>query len=119
LIGAAYLQHGMEVVRSLVHRLLDPLLLEAPLLGAGLAWKTSLQELTTAAGMGELEYRVAEEGPEHLKEFTATVVIAGMDRGQGKGRTKKEAEQRAAEAAGAHYQNRPVTILRKKSPDLC
>ncbi|HEX2299872.1 MAG TPA: ribonuclease III [Pseudonocardiaceae bacterium] len=99
LIGAVYLQHGMDVARTVVHRLFDPLLLEAPLLGAGLDWKTSLQELTAAADLGVPEYRVAEDGPDHLKEFTATAVVAGQDRGSGQGRTKKEAEQKAAEAA--------------------
>ncbi|MGH3797262.1 MAG: ribonuclease III [Pseudonocardiaceae bacterium] len=99
LIGAVYLQHGMEVARTLVHRLFDPLLAEAPLLGAGLDWKTSLQELTSAGDLGVPEYRVTEEGPDHLKEFTATAMVAGEARGAGQGRTKKEAEQRAAEAA--------------------
>ncbi|MGH3907029.1 MAG: ribonuclease III [Pseudonocardiaceae bacterium] len=99
LIGAVYLQHGMEASRALVHRLFGPLLVEAPLLGAGLDWKTSLQELTAGADLGVPEYRVAEDGPDHLKEFTATAVIAGEARGSGQGRTKKEAEQRAAEAA--------------------
>ncbi len=99
LIGAVYLQHGMDAARQVVHRLFDPLLVMAPLLGAGLDWKTSLQELTASNEMGVPEYRVVEEGPDHLKKFTATAVIAGMERGTGQGRTKKEAEQRAAEVA--------------------
>jgi ribonuclease-3 len=99
LIGAVYMQHGMDVARELVHRLFDALLVEAPLLGAGLDWKTSLQELTATEDLGVPEYRVVEEGPDHLKEFTATAMVAGKERGTGKGRTKKEAEQRAAEAA--------------------
>jgi ribonuclease III len=99
LIGAVYLQHGMETARQMVHRLFDPLLVMAPLLGAGLDWKTSLQELTASNELGVPEYRVTEDGPDHLKEFTATAVIAGVERGTGQGRTKKEAEQRAAEAA--------------------
>jgi len=98
-IGAVYLQNGIEVARTLVHRLFGPLLTEAPLLGAGLDWKTSLQELTAQAGLGVPEYRVAEQGPDHRKEFTATVIVAGQDRGSGDGRTKKEAEQKAAETA--------------------
>ena len=98
-IGAVYLQHGVETARQLVHRLFDPLLAEAPLLGAGLDWKTSLQELTASASLGVPEYRVHEEGPDHRKEFTATVIVAGQDRGSGDGHTKKEAEQKAAEAA--------------------
>jgi ribonuclease-3 len=98
-IGAVYLEHGLEMARALVHRLFDRLLAEAPRRGAGLDWKTSLQELTAAAGLGVPEYLVEESGPDHRKEFTATVVVAGKSYGAGDGRTKKEAEQKAAEAA--------------------
>ena len=99
LIGAVYLEHGLETAREVVHRLFDSLLRSAPLLGAGLDWKTSLQELTAASDLGVPEYRIAEEGPDHLKLFTATAVVAGRDLGSGEGRTKKEAEQKAAELA--------------------
>jgi len=99
LIGAVYLEHGLEAARELVHRLFDTLLQGAPLLGAGLDWKTSLQELTAAADFGVPEYRITEEGPDHLKTFTATAVVAGRELGSGAGRTKKEAEQKAAELA--------------------
>jgi ribonuclease-3 len=99
LIGAVYLEHGLEPARGLVHRLFENLLTSAPLLGAGLDWKTSLQELTAAAELGVPEYRITETGPDHLKVFTATAVVAGRDLGSGEGRTKKEAEQKAAELA--------------------
>ncbi len=99
LIGAVFLEHGLETARGLVHRLFGALMQGAPLLGAGLDWKTSLQELTAAAELGVPEYRIAEEGPDHLKVFTATAVISGRDLGTGEGRTKKEAEQKAAELA--------------------
>lgn len=99
LIGAVYLEHGLEVAREVVHRLFDSLLRSAPLLGAGLDWKTSLQELTAASELGVPEYRITEQGPDHSKTFTATVVVAGRDLGTGDGRTKKEAEQKAAELA--------------------
>lgn len=99
LIGAVYLQHGLETAREVVHRLFDPLLLAAPMLGAGLDWKTSLQELTAASELGVPEYRITEEGPDHLKTFTATAVVGGRSLGSGDGRTKKEAEQKAAERA--------------------
>lgn len=98
-LGAVHLQHGIETSRGLVERLFDELLRAAPHLGAGLDWKTSLQELTAASDLGVPEYRMTDEGPDHLKEFTATVVIAGHDRGTGTGRTKKEAEQKAARTA--------------------
>jgi ribonuclease-3 len=98
-IGAVYLDHGIETARGLVHHLFGGLLAEAPRRGAGLDWKTSLQELTASAGLGVPEYRIQEQGPDHRKEFTATVLVAGEERGGGDGRTKKEAEQKAAEAA--------------------
>jgi ribonuclease-3 len=98
-IGAVYLAHGIEIARKLVHHLFDGLLAEAPLRGAGLDWKTSLQELTASAGLGVPEYRVEDTGPDHRKEFTATVLIAGRPLGHGSGTTKKEAEQKAAETA--------------------
>jgi ribonuclease III len=99
LIGAVYLQHGLETARELVHRLFDKLLVDAPQLGAGLDWKTSLQELTAERELGVPEYRIAEDGPDHLKVFTATAVVGGRALGSGEGRTKKEAEQKAAEIA--------------------
>jgi ribonuclease III len=99
LIGAVYLEHGLETARGLVDRLFDGLMRSAPLLGAGLDWKTSLQELTAAAELGVPEYRIAEDGPDHLKVFTATAVVANRELGSGEGRTKKEAEQKAAELA--------------------
>lgn len=98
-LGAVYLQHGIEITRQVVHHLFDGLLTEAPQRGAGLDWKTSLQELTAAAGLGVPEYRVEEQGPDHRKEFNAFVAVGGNTLGQGDGRTKKEAEQKAAEAA--------------------
>ncbi|SHK96879.1 RNAse III [Pseudonocardia thermophila] len=99
LIGAVYLQHGLETAREVVHRLFEELLLGAPLLGAGLDWKTSLQELTAAADLGVPEYVIGESGPDHMKVFTATAVVGGRELGDGEGRTKKEAEQKAAELA--------------------
>jgi ribonuclease-3 len=98
-LGAVHLQHGIETSRVVVERLFGELLRTAPLLGAGLDWKTSLQELTAARDLGVPEYRMTEQGPDHLKEFTATVYVAGVERGTGVGRTKKEAEQKAARSA--------------------
>lgn len=98
-IGAVYLQHGLDVSRGVVLRLFGDLLVSAPRLGAGLDWKTSLQELSAAQSLGVPEYRVSEEGPDHAKVFAARVLLSGQVRGEGSGRTKKEAEQHAAAAA--------------------
>ena len=98
-IGAVYLQYGLDTTREVIHRLFADLLTMAPQLGAGLDWKTSLQELSAERGLGVPEYRVTEEGPDHAKVFAARVLLGGTPRGTGSGRTKKEAEQNAAAAA--------------------
>jgi ribonuclease-3 len=98
-IGAVYLSGGMPPASRLVHHLLDPVMAASATMGAGLDWKTSLQEIGSLHSLGSPEYRVSEEGPEHSKTFTATVLLSGEPRGEGRGRTKKDAEQKAAEQA--------------------
>ena len=98
-IGAVYIGLGLAAADALVHRLFDPLIAAAAQLGAGLDWKTSLQELTAGVGLGVPDYLIDDAGPDHQKTFTAVVRVAGVDRGSGSGRSKKEAEQQAAAAA--------------------
>jgi ribonuclease III len=98
-LGAVYLDCGLAEADALVHRLFDPVIASSARLGAGLDWKTSLQELTAAEILGVPEYHVQESGPDHQKSFRASVRIAGRTYGEGEGRSKKEAEQQAAEAA--------------------
>ncbi len=98
-IGAVYLDGGMQAADPLVHRLFDPVIARSARLGAGLDWKTSLQELTAAEELGGPEYLVDESGPDHQKSFRAVAKVGGQVWGEGEGRTKKEAEQQAAEAA--------------------
>ncbi|BDZ43110.1 ribonuclease 3 [Paraoerskovia sediminicola] len=101
LLGAVYLSHGIEVSRELVLRLVRPTLVAAADLGAGLDWKTSLQEAAATRGMSAPEYVVTAEGPDHARAFTAEVLVDGVVRGTGTGTAKKHAEQVAAEAAYA------------------
>ncbi|MFL6132432.1 MAG: ribonuclease III, partial [Nocardioidaceae bacterium] len=98
-IGAVYLSGGFEAAGDVVHRLFDPLMDAAAELGAGLDWKTSLQELSAQHGLGVPEYVIADEGPDHMKTFTAQVRVGEGLYGNGVGRSKKEAEQAAAETA--------------------
>jgi ribonuclease-3 len=98
-IGAVYLDQGLTAADGLVHRLFDPVIARSARLGAGLDWKTSLQELTAAEVLGVPEYHVDESGPDHQKSFRASVRIGAHTYGEGEGRSKKEAEQQAAEAA--------------------
>lgn len=97
--GALYLCHGLEVTRGVILRLVEPLIAAAADLGAGLDWKTSLQELAAQLGMAAPEYEVTGTGPDHQRRFTARAIIDGAARGQGEGPSKKLAEQRAAEQA--------------------
>jgi ribonuclease-3 len=99
LLGAIYLQHGLETTAKVIHRLFDPLMAESAGRGAALDWKTSLQELTAMLGLGVPDYVIDDSGPDHAKTFTAWVVVAGERYGGSDGRSKKQAEQRAAAAA--------------------
>ncbi len=105
LIGAVYLDSGLTAASELVHRLVDDLIVASATLGAGLDWKTSLQELTSQAMLGVPEYHVSETGPDHAKVFTAAAVIGGVVYGVGQGRSKKEAEAQAAQAAWSTLRN--------------
>ena len=98
-IGAVYIERGLTEASGLVHRLFDPVIARSARLGAGLDWKTSLQELTAAEVLGVPEYHVDESGPDHQKSFRAVVRVGGREYGSGEGSSKKEAEQQAAEAA--------------------
>ncbi len=102
-IGAVYLStpkpDGLEAAAKLVHALLDPAMISSAKLGAGLDWKTSLQEVAASQGRGAPFYRTSDEGPDHDKTFTAEAVIDDEVVGLGVGRTKKNAEQQAAERA--------------------
>ena len=106
LLGAVYIYAGLEQAADLVHRLFDPLIEEAATLGAGLDWKTSLQELTAAGALGVPEYVVSETGPDHEKLFRAVVQVSGEPYGEGSGRSKKEAEQEAAASAWRSIRSR-------------
>jgi ribonuclease III len=100
-IGAVFLQHGIDAARAFVHHLFDPLMAEVATRGAGLDWKTSLQEIASMTGLGVPVYDVVESGPDHAKTFQAMVNIDDQSYGPGAGRNKKEAEQNAAAIAFA------------------
>jgi ribonuclease III len=95
-IGAYYLDRGTEPTRALVLKLFAQALDDAANLGAGLDWKTSLQELAAERSLGTPEYVVDESGPDHQKTFVARVILSDVAVGEGCGNSKKEAEQLAA-----------------------
>jgi ribonuclease-3 len=100
LIGAVYLDGGVEAATEVVLRLFGDRI-DAVLRGSvDSDAKSRLQELAAQFGGEPPRYRLTEEGPEHDKRFTARVEVAGCA-GTGVGRTKKEAEQVAARGAAA------------------
>ena len=98
LVAAVYLDGGYEEAFRVVERLYTPLVED---MKAGLKdgdFKTRLQEHTQRQLNTTPQYiLVAEEGPDHNKTFEVTISIGGKVYGRGKGRSKKESEQRAAE----------------------
>lgn len=94
-IGAIYLQYGLQEARRIILELLKPAIEEVATGNYG-DYKTLLQEKAQKEE-SEVGYRIlAEEGPDHNKQFTAGVYLRGKLMGKGMGRTKKEAEQHAA-----------------------
>ncbi|NLG21987.1 MAG: ribonuclease III [Actinomycetales bacterium] len=98
-IGCVYVSVGLEAADHFIHHLLDRLMERTATMGAALDWKTSLQELASSEGPVSPSYHIAEDGPDHDKVFTASAVIEDEVLGTGVGRSKKAAEQKAAEAA--------------------
>ena len=99
LLGAVYIDQGFQAAAGVVHRLFDPLMAAVADLGAGLDWKTSLQELSADLGLGVPQYLLDDSGPDHEKSFQARVRVGLEIYGHGTGRSKKLAEQQAAETA--------------------
>ena len=113
MIGATYIDCGLDAASDLVHRLFDPVIERSALLGAGLDWKTSLQELTADRGPRRARVQVKDSGPDHQKLFRAVVKVGSRELGAGEGRSKKAAEQLAAEAA-----YRAITAETRQEPKV-
>ena len=94
--GAVYIDAGSQQAFDVVRRLIAPRLAAAPSRLDRLDQKSTLQELLASLGRPSPAYTITSQGPDHDKEFTATVVIDGEVLGSGIGRSKKLAEQQAA-----------------------
>lgn len=101
LVGAVYLEHGLEATRPAVRAILE----------AGLASprsvrdaKSQFQERVQAAGRPTPTYRlVSTTGPDHARAFEVEVLVGEEIRGRGTGASKKAAEQQAAADALAGW----------------
>jgi ribonuclease-3 len=100
LIAAVYLDAGKDAATSLILRLFEEVIKKTSSSGGSLDYKTGLQELCQEQLKQLPEYRiVSETGPDHQKQFEIEVWIKGQLSGRGTGKSKKEAEQRAAREA--------------------
>ena len=99
LIGAIYLDSGFEGAKKFILNTLIPVIMtEADLSDTN--YKSRLLEYVQALGYPAPRYSILEEkGPDHNKEFTVAVYVNDTEVGTGTGKSKKQAEQKAAENA--------------------
>lgn len=99
IFGAVYLDAGADVAYRVIAGLFREQIVAALAGLDRLDAKTRLQELASRVGVGHVSYRVTDEGPDHEKTFFASVYVGERRLGEGEGRSKKAAEQIAAEIA--------------------
>ncbi|UFJ42078.1 ribonuclease III [Brevibacillus humidisoli] len=98
-IGALYLDQGLEVVFRFMEKYVYPRIDKGEFTQVT-DFKSQLQEYVQQENMGDLQYRIIQEkGPAHNREFVSEVLLNDKPLGTGTGRSKKEAEQRAAARA--------------------
>jgi ribonuclease-3 len=98
ILGATYVEHGLSSASELVERFIFPLLDNHTDLLLNSEPKTKLQELAQEHGLGAPVYETTHSGPDHDREFYATVVV-GEITASGVARSRKGAESEAAIAA--------------------
>ncbi|MDX8365033.1 ribonuclease III [Cytobacillus sp. IB215665] len=98
-IGALYLDQGIDAVCSFLDMVVFPKINDGAF-SHTMDYKSQLQELIQRDGAGLLEYKILQEnGPAHNREFVSSVCINNKTLGEGRGKSKKEAEQNAAKKA--------------------
>jgi ribonuclease-3 len=98
-IGAVYLDAGLDTTRELVLSMLVTRITAAVGEPGESDHKSRLQEEAVRLGLGVPRYDLEGFGPDHARRYLATVYVAGQRLGTGEGRSKKDAEQVAAQAA--------------------
>jgi ribonuclease-3 len=99
LIGSIYLDGGFAAAFEVTERLFAPIIAEVPS-AASKDYKSRLQEIAQAKlQMAPLYTVLSEQGPDHAKTFEVAILIGDREYGRAFGRSKKEAQQNAAERA--------------------
>ena len=107
-LGAVYVDGGPQPAFALIERLFSARMASAAQRLDRLDYKTVLQELTARQHDTAPVYLISDTGPDHDKRFFATVIVQGVAVGTGEGRSKKTAEQAAAEQAWLSLTNQSV-----------
>lgn len=98
-IGALYLDQGLDPVIAFLEKVVYPKINEGAFSHV-MDFKSQLQEVVQRDTHGTIEYKIIQEkGPAHNREFVSAVLLNGETLGTGTGRSKKEAEQMAAQQA--------------------
>ena len=104
--GAIYLDGGLDAAKTFLLGMLEGDIKKLSKSFRKLDCKTRLQEIVQKKGRYKLQYEITgERGPDHNKVFVAQVMLGTEILGQGEGRSKKEAEQSAANAALRRFEN--------------
>lgn len=109
LIGATFIEHGIDEARKVIHRLIDDELTKVATEGPALDWKTSLTVKAHGMGLEDPHYRMSVSGPEYAQVFTAHAVVGNDNEvlGVGTGSSKRKAQLAAAQAAWNELNARP------------
>ncbi|MBA2282537.1 MAG: ribonuclease III [Acidimicrobiia bacterium] len=108
ILGIVYIAAGPRAASALVMRLVEARVTEAATGPGGQDYKTRLQELAARVFEEQPRYEVDEDGPDHAKRFFARVRLSGAVKGEGQGRSKKQAEQSAARDAWEQLRDKEV-----------
>ncbi len=105
-IAAIYLDAGFAKTKSILKKIMGPLLNDDSLHSQYFDYKTALQEFCQKTYKTAPAYRIIDScGPDHAKTFAVEVTIAGEAIQTGKGKSKKEAEKQAAQKAWQKLHN--------------
>ena len=115
-LGAAYVDCGFDRIRDVIERLFSAHISKEFESGVLRDFKTHLQEQSVQRSGTLPDYRVSFTGPDHDRTFEAQVYVDGEHLGSGQGRSKKQAEQAAAQQALLKLAGDPLPASDARAP---